>query len=104
VKVTFCPLAAGFGVENSIVVVVASAGWITSLSEGLVEEAEFGVAPYAAVIAWVPTASVETESVAAPPEVSATVPSTFVPSRKRTDPEGVPCAPCTVAVKVMVWP
>ena len=104
VNVTVCPLVVGFALDASVVAVVACAGWITWFSTVLVDEAEFGVAPYAAVIAWVPTDSVETDSVAAPLEVSVVVPKMFFPSKKRTDPEGTPCAPCTVAVKVTFCP
>ena len=62
------------------------------------------MASYAAVIACVPVDRVEMDSLAVPDEVSDSVPMMFVPSRKRTWPEGVPCAPCTVAVKVMFCP
>jgi hypothetical protein len=105
VKVTACPLAAGFVLEDSVVADAAGGvGWITSVSVALVDEAESGVAPYVAVIACVPTERVERESVAAPLEVSVPIPRFLVPSRKFTDPEGVPCAPCTLAVKVMFCP
>lgn len=56
------------------------------------------------MIVCVPVDRVEMDSVAVPSEVSVPVPSTLVPSRKRADPEGVPCAPCTTAVKVTFCP
>jgi hypothetical protein len=46
--------------------------------------------PYAAVIEWVPTASVEIVKEAAPLMFSVAVPSEIVPSRKATVPVGAP--------------
>ena len=89
-KVMVCPLVAGFVLDVSVVVVVACAGWITSISAVLVEEAEFALAPYAAVIVCVPVDRVEMDSVAVPAEVNVPVPRTFALSRKRTTPEGIP--------------
>ena len=56
------------------------------------------------MIGCVPVDRVDMDSVAVPFEVSVPVPRMFVLSRKRTCPEGVSCAPCTVAVKVTFWP
>lgn len=103
-KVMVCPLVAGFALDANVVVVVVVAGWITSFNTALVDDAELGVAPYTAVIVCVPIGSVEMDSVDISPEVRVPAPSTVVPSRKRTCPDGIPCAPWTVAVKVMFCP
>jgi hypothetical protein len=63
--------------------------------------AKFESPAYAAVIEWVPTASVDVVKEAAPLVFSVAVPSEIVPSRKTTVPAGVPeLEEVIVAVKV----
>src|SRR6186997_2758053 len=50
---------------------------------------------------WLPTASKEVVNAAWPEPFNATVPRETAPSRKSTDPVGVPDPPVTVAVKVI---
>jgi hypothetical protein len=64
---------------------------------------KFPSPPYVAVIECVPTERTVVERVATPPALRAPVPIVFAPSRKVTDPVGVPPGPDTVAVKVTDW-
>ena len=99
VNVTAAPDADGFALEVRLVVVVMV--FTVCVSVGDVLAAKLEEPPYAALIAWDPTASDDVVKVAIPP-ASVTVPSVVVPSRNVT----LPLAELglTVAVKVTELP
>ena len=75
---------------NAVVVALAAAGVMVSITAAEVLPAKFALALYLAVIECVPTVSVDVAKVATPPPFSVPVPSVVAPSRKVTVPVGVP--------------
>jgi hypothetical protein len=106
VKVTDCPLLAGFSEDATVAVVLAPL--TTSLSADEVDAPKLAFPAYATVIESVPTGRVEVASVAVlltpPPGVSATLPREVDPFIKVTEPVGAAAVLETVAVKVTDCP
>jgi len=91
VNVTGAPLdAEAAELTNAVVVAVAAAGVMVSITAAEVLPAKFALALYLAVIECVPTVSVDVPKVATPLPFSVPVPSVVAPSRKVTVPVGVP--------------
>jgi hypothetical protein len=106
VKVTVCPLLAGFSDEVTVAVVLAPL--ITWLSAGEVAAPKFAVPAYTTVIESVPTGRDEVERVAVlltpPPAVSVALPREVAPFINVTEPVGAVVLLVSVAVKVTDWP
>jgi hypothetical protein len=100
VRVTACPVYAGFADELSAVELPAMPTVSVTAAEELVLKV---LSPlYTAVSEWLPTARAEVVNVAVPPVRSAD-PTTAEPSLNVTDPLGVPLEPVTLAVRVTGW-
>jgi hypothetical protein len=106
VKVTVCPLFAGFNEEATVAVVLAPL--ITWLSAGEVAAPKFAVPAYTTVIESVPTGRAEVERVAVlltpPPAVSVALPREVAPFINVTEPVGAAVLLVSVAVKVTDCP
>jgi hypothetical protein len=103
VNVTWVPLVAE-ATELTNAVVVAT-GMMVSVAAAEVLALKLESPPYAAVMECVPTVSIEIVKVAIPLLFRVPVPSVVVPSRKVTEPVGVPLLPgVTVAVNVIGVP
>ena len=105
VYVTDCPTTDGFVDETKLVVDEDAP---TACDTAVEDDAAYGADPaYAAVMVRVPADGQATTQVAVP-ELSVWLPPEHViaepPSRKTTEPVGVPDAAVTVAVRVTDWP
>ena len=65
---------------------------------------KFGSPLWLAMMAWLPTVSVDVMNVACPLSSSEAVPTVVAPSLKVTVPVGVPPLPLTVTAKLTGWP
>lgn len=99
VKVTGCPTPDGLADELTVVVVVACVTDCVSAAEVLAANVVF--AAYEAVIVCTPAVRSTVVKLAIPVAFSVPVPIAAAPSKKVTDPVGVPEPLLTVAVKVI---
>lgn len=105
VNVTGAPLdVEAAELTNAVVVALAAAGVMVSITAAEVLPAKFVLPLYLAVIECVPTVRVDVVKVATPLPFSVPMPSVAVPSRNVTVPAGAPPLLATVALNVTAVP